>query len=791
MDASNSPNAQNRHTDDQHPAPNLTPHVYGGGGYSQAPAQPSSGGYYPGVAGYNYYPYNYGYGYSGSENSEFLSPRRLLKVLRRRWFLILLITLLGSGGAFLYYTQATPVYQATALVQMSVRPPRILTEVVRTDVGRSEEVFNTRLGRLRGERFAMLAQEYFSTRWDQRGRPTATDETPDFAEMSYNLMRQSHLVMFQARASDPLVAAHSANAAAEAAEAFFQQENREMSDAAVRHLERQAEVQQANLSAAENALLAYRRENRIDALQFQQESDRQSLMSLNANLININNELLRTRELLATVNNIEVNFEEGAEIPVALPNRERILASMQDYRAAVANRALLLERYTERHPTVREIDFRLKELAEDIRQEISSAQGTFQQQIRILEGQEASLNREIQQRQRRVEQQEFQIVDRTSELNILTRQRDTSEMQYMSSLSRIEEARQAAEEDSTTLKIVENAFAPEDPIHPRLIFMLPIGIVGGLALGFMLALTAEAMEDRIFSIAELEANISSRIIGIIPHIAGGKRADLAMISLNQKFGQVAESFNAVRVLLDHTNQTRIRSQKKEGNHHPGAHVVMFCSASPSEGKTVSATNIAITSARGGQKTLLIDCDMRRPRLAKVFQEAMESKGGNPEDFSLLHHLSTVGGKDFEQIVLPGPTEHLDLIASLSSTEINPADLLGGDKMPKLVEWARQHYDRVIIDTPPIGIISDGLVISGLSDGVVVVCRTGQTRHRALRHVLLQFKGVNSSVIGIIVNDFNMKKVHEPLDVHYKDFSTTYKQAGYDSGGGKGPKQIEG
>ena len=364
-------------------------------------------------------------------------------------------------------------------------------------------------------------------------------------------------------------------------------------------------------------------------------------------------------------------------------------------------------------------------------------------------------------------------------MDTLISERDTAKAAYNQVLSQIEQARLAADEDTTTLVLVERASPQPTPVSPKIMHILPMGAFGGLALGLLIAITLEAVEDRIFSIAELEGEISSRIIGIIPHIAGGKRADLAMISLNQKFGQVAESFNAVRVILDHINRNRLREVREKGQSYPGAHVVMFCSASPSEGKTVNATNVAITSARAGQKTLLIDCDMRRPRLAKVFEDGMQAKEGDDEyRYSLLHHLAKHGGKDFEKIILPGPTEHLDLIASLASSDVNPADMLGGKDIQNLVSWARKNYDRVIIDTPPIGLISDGLVISGLSDGVVAVCRAGQTRHQALNHVLLQFKGVGANVIGIIVNDYNMKKSAEPLDIHYKDFATGYDKSVY-------------
>lgn len=759
------PNTQNV------PAPQM------GYGAGYAPASGYAGGAGPAYTPYGYTGYYGGYGYG--QASELLSPRRLIKVIRRRWFMILLLTIFGAGGALLFFWQTERVYQSTALIEMSVRAPRILGDVVRMDVGRSEEVFNTRLGRLRGVRFGVLAEERFISQWNALAPPTPGAEIPSFASISYNMMRQSRLVQIQARASDPLVAAISANAAAEAAEAFFQQENREMTDAAVEWLNRQADSQKQQLTRTESALLAFRTENRLDALISQQQADREALMSLNATLIQVNGQLLRTRELLQTVEQIDIDFTESAEIPVALPNREKIINSIQNYRSALANRTLLLERFTERHPTVQEIDFRIQELERDIRREIADAQATFRQQIRIIEGERNAVRTEITRFQELVSSQELRIVERNARLNALIREQEAAEMAYRSVLRSIEEARLAAEEDSATLRLVERATQPRSPVHPRLMLILPVGLAGGIALGFLLALGAEAMEDRIFSITELEANISSRIIGIIPHITGGKRADLAMISLNQKFGQVAESFNAVRVLLDHINLNRIRKFEKDGK-KSGGHVVMFCSASPSEGKTVSATNVAITCARAGQKTLLIDCDMRRPRLAKVFADAISAKEGEPEEYSLLHHLSKVGGQDFEKIVLPGPVDSLDLMESLASGDINPADLLGGDKISNLIKWARGKYDRVIVDTPPIGLISDGLVIAGLSDGVVVVCRTAQTRHRALRHVLMQFKGVGCNVLGIIVNDFNMRKVHEPHDVHYKEFSSTYNKAGYSS-----------
>ena len=758
------------------PPQNIGPASYGsysGQGYSGNP-------YRSGQAPNEYSGYNsYGGGDYGSQATEFLSPRRLLKVLRRRWFLILLMLALGAAAATLYFWKAERVYRSTALIEMSVRGTKIIQGVVDQEYGRSEEVFNTRLGRLRGTFFEMQASERFKVMWDRFGKPTSVDEIPEFGEISYNMVRLSRLVEIIAESNDPVVAAISANAAAEAAELFFEEENRKVSDAAVEWLVRQAVVQKEQLIQTENALLDFRASSKLDTLQAQQEADRQSLLTLNNNLIGYDNELLRAEEFLRSIESIEIDIEEGVKIPGSLPNRDLIMEKVQNYRNLVTNRDFLLSSRTARHPDVIQINQQIDEITSTIKQELESSKGSFVQEINILKGQRQAVRDRISKLTDKVTEQELVIVQRTSGINSLVRERDAAEDAYNGILARIEQARLSADEDTATIKLVQRAQPEDEPASPKYIILLPLGIIGGLSLGFMLALTLEAVEDRIFSIAELEGEISSRIIGIIPHIAGGKRADLAMISLNQKFGQVAESFNAVRVILDHVNNNRLREIRDKGHSHPGGHVVMFCSASPSEGKTVNATNVAITSARAGQKTLLIDCDMRRPRLAKVFADGIEAKEGDDEfQYSLLHHLAKHGGEKFEDIILPGPTEHLDLMASLASSDINPADLLGGKDIQNLISWARKNYDRIIIDTPPIGLISDGLVISALSDGVVAVCRAGQTRHRALRHVLLQFKGVGSNVIGIIVNDFNMKKAAEPLDVHYKDFASGYEKSVY-------------
>ena len=175
-------------------------------------------------------------------------------------------------------------------------------------------------------------------------------------------------------------------------------------------------------------------------------------------------------------------------------------------------------------------------------------------------------------------------------------------------------------------------------------------------------------------------------------------------------------------------------------------MLLVCSVMPGEGKTVSACNLAISSALNGMRTLLIDGDLRRPQLINIFNIVEEHP-------SLLEWLSN--GKDelsHEQLISKDIIENLDVIISRPIKEINPAELLGRGQLAELLAWARDHYDRVIIDSPPLGPVGDAQVFANHADSLIMVSRIGKTRRRALRFALARFQETDASVLGCIAND---------------------------------------
>jgi capsular exopolysaccharide synthesis family protein len=290
-----------------------------------------------------------------------------------------------------------------------------------------------------------------------------------------------------------------------------------------------------------------------------------------------------------------------------------------------------------------------------------------------------------------------------------------------------------------------------------LIVLLLGGMLGG-GLAVVYALVVERLEDHVDGVDDVEVGCHVKILGIVPHVECNSRKEMATATLNNRFGVVTEAFATLRSSLDAPD-------------YAGRNKVMLVASSvPAEGKTSTCCNLAVVLARSGHKTLLVDFDLRRPRINSIFPMPAGHTG-------LLDYLQDA--KRDQPGELPYTVEgcpNLEIIASRPVKGASPAELMGGQKMNKLLAWARENYDRVIIDAPPLGILSDALVLSGLSDFVLVMARPGTSRKRVLRHTIKRFKEYGAANLAAVVNDVDLSKAtYDPYSPyhHYAAHSAAY------------------
>ncbi len=673
-----------------------------------------------------------------------LSPRRLLSAALRKWYLIAMAAALGVSGAWFHLSRVTPLYSAKSLIEMSVRRPRIMAQrgPVTDDTDwfslSREELFNTRIQKFRGSEMREMVAARIQTSTNRP--PWSNEQIRDVvSRVAFAMIRNSYLVSISCVSSDPQLASLAANAFADGTVHFSMEQNRIASDDAVAWLEQQANQQQKTLDTITQAITTFREAKRIDAIQNEKLALQSSLASTGAQLSQLESSRILAEKLLAAVRNVTLDPKYAAHLPDTTPRRDEIVQTVSQWMLAIQERDTLLARFTTDHPEILARSKDITVLGEQVAGAIQRAQSTAAANVLLLEQQTAGLRQSMETQSGAAAELEGRIIRLQGELGALERERHIADMSYKGLLTRIEEARISADEGTATVKVVERAVPPNTPFTPRRLRILLLALVFGLAGGCGLVLLVEVIEDRFIGTEDLERAVGLPVLGLVPRLQENNRRSIGRIAETDRFGHGAEAYAGLRAkIMSGAADTR-----------PAC--LLVTSAGPREGKTITASNLAIAFARTGVKTLLVDFDMRRPKVQSVF--------GLPEDGPCL--LETLGNKKAEDFAcLPTPTDcpNLSVVGNHASKEFSAAEVMGSQIVKEFMAWARSAYEMVVLDSPPFGVVSDALVLASLADGVLFVSRPEVSHRHTLRSAIEVFNEAGVPLLGVIINAVNFRRL---------------------------------
>jgi polysaccharide biosynthesis transport protein len=339
------------------------------------------------------------------------------------------------------------------------------------------------------------------------------------------------------------------------------------------------------------------------------------------------------------------------------------------------------------------------------------------------------------------------------EYSVLKRDAETNRQLYQDLLQKLKEAGVSAGLRSSNIRVVDIARTPTYPITPNVQRNLVMGLLLGLSLGIGLALVLESFDTTVRNMEELSAISTLPGLGTIPlQVANNdalrkrltttsldiEKAGLpALVTYERPKSEAAEAYRALRtsILL-----SSFGAPPK---------VILVTSAMPQEGKTTISANSALVLAQRGSRVLLVDADLRRPGIEKLF--GLRPRGG----------LSTLisGSDKVEDVVLQFPEVPNLWILPAGPIPPQPAELLGSTVMKNYIARWRNEFDHVIIDTPPCLSVTDAVLLSPEADRVILVARAGQTTKPALRRACDLLLQVNARVMGIVLNAFNIHSAH--------------------------------
>jgi polysaccharide biosynthesis transport protein len=703
-----------------------------------------------------------------------------LKILHKRRWTAATAFLVVFVGTMLYTFTVTPIYEARTRLLIESDSPNIVSfkEVI-DEQGAKADYYHTQYNILQSRSLARKTLDGLGL-WEHPllgvpaakpglvGRLFGGGETPavrgngapETAEqaraidafltrLTVSPIRNSRLVDLKFRLPDPELAARVVNALARN---YIEQNleyrfvaSKEASDwLSDRLSEHRREVEQAEV-----ALQAYREQTDAIPLQHRENIVVQKLTDLNAAVTLAKTERFQKQALYKQLESLRQNKSAALDsFPAILAN-----AYIQQQKAELAQLqsqyTQLSEKLGERHPEIVKvrsaIDLAQAKLDAEVAKVVQSVRNEYQSAL----AQENSLIGALNQQKAEAQAMNRKAID----YGVLEREVESTRQIYESLLQRAKETGVSSELKTSNIRIVDHAERPRTPVAPRKALNLIGALVGGLLLGCGLALFFEYVDNSLKTPEEVRAYLGLSTLGMVPALnpkTWKGREPLINAGVPPNF---AEAFRAMR--------TNVLFSAADD----GARSLVVTSTGPGEGKTMVAANLAIGFAQAGQRVILIDADMRRPRVHDMFEQPQEPGLSN----LMVGHA--VVSATIRKSGVPG-------LWLLTAGRIppNPAELLGSQRFRDFIQLISQHFDSVIIDSPPIMAVTDAAVASTAAAGLVFVVGAEMTSRHAARAAIEQLQHGHPRFLGAVLNRVELERNSYYYSGYYRREYAVYHQA---------------
>lgn len=662
--------------------------------------------------------------------------REILAILMERAWVGVAIAFVVFSLFFIHLKRSVPYYRSSAVLLVDAQIPRILNyqDVVSLNV-RNLEYFNTVINTLHSRQMMENAVEQSGLLDNAAFFPSVTGVVQK-AAAAQNLVQivpveKSRLINVTVEHPDPVIASDLANAMAHA---YIQQDldNRmNTSLQAVDWLREKAEEYRKKLDEGLLALQQYREESDSVSLEEDQNIVIEKLKAINSALTEAQTERMDAESRWKAVQSQLDSGLSRMQIAIQLENEE-LDNALSEWRKQQQDVIRLQQRYKPDYPELREAIEVQQRLSKQFEESCDLAVYALKARYEMLVGREEGLKKALQQQ----EQFAFSLSRQLVQYNDLKRNVEADQEIYQSMISRMKETSVSETLPTQVIRLAEEARPAASPFRPQPRRVLLRGALLGLVLGVLAVFILYYSDHRFRRNEEVERALGVPVLLSLPLVPGKTTHERGMVCHLDPTGEVTEAFRTLRAITQVSPS--IENTK----------VFLVTSTQPGEGKSLISTNLAISFAQDGLKTLLIGADLRRPAYKYIF-DVEEMPPGLSEVLK--------GQGEWQDLLDSTQVTNLDL---LSAGEIpsRPAELLGTPQMSQLMSEARETYDRIVIDSSPMMGVSDALLLMKHADGVLFVVREGVTHSLGAGHAMKRIVEAGAPCLGAVMNGVNFKSL---------------------------------
>lgn len=712
----------------------------------------------------------------------------VLRFLRRRWIYIVGTTLAVGLIGTLVVLQATPLYTSESSVAVDAQKAQVVNvRDVTGDLAPNQQEMETQAAIIRSpklfnqliDRMKLEQDPEFNPRAIRTGKPSFTIFNPltwfgsssepegklsprKVAERRAALISKvskafsiqpedkSYIITIAATSEDPMKATAMANALADLYIRDGIETKFEATRRASAYLQERVEQLRSEALQSDRAAEIYRGASGLTGAREGATIDTQQLAELNSQLIVARSERAAKEAQLGQIRALTSNGDTNDIESSGLVLGSTLIMRLREQESEVMrNLAQLQSTYGANHPRIINANAELRDLRAKIKDEVRKLAASTANDVAVARARENALAGSLAGLEGRVNrggEAEVRLRD-------LQRQSDANKGVYEVFLNRLKETQQNVDVQTADARLVAPAVIPLVASSPKVNATIGASLLAGLLLGTLIALLLEKLDNTVRGSEMLEAMGGGATLAHLPVVSGEfDRPEEVVVERPQSM--VAEALRTLRsgiALSDVDNPPK---------------VIMLSSSVPAEGKTFVSVGLARVSAQSGDRTIIIDADMRHPRVHSAL--GIENEDG------LIKVLS--GETTLEMAIRKDPLTNLDVLTAGRGV-VNPPDLLRSDNMQRLIASLRANYDMIVLDTPPFVPMTDSQIVASLVDKMILVVRWGSTPVPVIQNVIKQIRRVDAPLVGSILSRVHFSQQagygYGDYGYHYSRYAAYY------------------